>query len=252
VVAQALTQLETVRAQLIDVNEARAEYEHAIATLANLEARDLSLATAPLDHALPQVPLGVPSQLIQRRPDIAAAERRAAAANAQIGVAVSAYYPTITLGGGGGFESTHGGTWIQGPSALWSLGAQASELLFDAGRRHALTDQARHTYESQTANYKATVLGAFNEVEDKLSDLRVLEQEDVVERRAVDAAQHSLDISNQRYKGGATSYLEVLIAETTLLANQRTATDLQTRQYAASVQLIRALGGGWDVTQLPK
>ncbi|MFZ0743806.1 MAG: efflux transporter outer membrane subunit [Terracidiphilus sp.] len=252
VVAQALTQLETVRAQLIDINESRAEYEHAIATLANLEAGQLSLQPAPLDISLPNVPLGVPSQLIERRPDIAAAERRAAAANAQIGIAVSAFYPNITLGGTGGFESTHGGTWIQGPSSLWSLGAQATELLFDAGQRHAVSDQTRHNYESQAANYKATVLGAFNEVEDKLSDMRVLEQESTVEYRAVSAAQHSLDLSNRRYKGGATSYLEVLVAETTLLQNQRTATDLQTRRFAASVQLIRALGGGWDVTQLPK
>jgi NodT family efflux transporter outer membrane factor (OMF) lipoprotein len=250
--AQALTQLETVRAQLIDVNEARAEFEHAIATLTNQQARELTLQTAPLDLALPQVPLGVPSQLIERRPDIAGAERRVAAANAQIGIAISAFYPTISLGGGGGFESSHGGTWIQGPSALWSLGAQATQLLFDAGRRHALTDQSRHSYESQAATYKATVLGAFNEVEDKLSDLRILEQEIVVERRAVDAAQRSLDLSNQRFKGGATSYLEVITAEGTLLTNQRTATDLQTRQFAASVQLVRALGGGWDVTQLPK
>lgn len=250
--AQALTQLETVRAQLIDVNEARAEFEHAIATLTNQQARELTLQTAPLDLALPQVPLGMPSQLIERRPDIAGAERRVAAANAQIGIAISAFYPTISLGGGGGFESSHGGTWIQGPSALWSLGAQATQLLFDAGRRHALSDQARHSYESQAATYKATVLGAFNEVEDKLSDLRILEQEIVVERRAVDAAQRSLDLSNQRFKGGATSYLEVITAEGTLLTNQRTATDLQTRQFAASVQLVRALGGGWDVTQLPK
>lgn len=251
-VAQALTQLETTRAQLVDINEARAEFEHAIATLINQEAGALTLEPAPLDLALPNVPLGVPSQLIERRPDIAAAERRVAAANAQIGIAISAYYPTISLGGSGGFESTNAGTWIQGPSSVWALGGQASELLFDAGQRHALTDQARHGYEAQADNYKATVLGAFNEVEDKLSDLHVLEQESVVERRAVAAAQHSLDLSNQRFKGGATSYLEVLVAENTLLTNQRTATDLQTRQFAASVQLILALGGGWDVTQLPK
>jgi NodT family efflux transporter outer membrane factor (OMF) lipoprotein len=252
VVAEALTQLESTRAQLVDVNQARAEFEHAIATLINQEAGGLTLGPTPLDLALPQIPLGVPSQLAERRPDIAAAERRAAAANAQIGVAISAFYPTISLGGAGGFESTAIGTWIQGPSSLWSLGGQASELLFDAGQRHALTDQARHDYEAQADTYKATVLGAFNEVEDKLSDLRVLEQETVVEHRAVAAAQHSLDLSNQRFKGGATSYLEVLTAETTLLTNQRTATDLETRQFAASVQLILALGGGWDVTQLPK
>jgi NodT family efflux transporter outer membrane factor (OMF) lipoprotein len=252
VVAQAQTQLDQVRAQLIDLNQARSQYEHAIATLINKEARDVTLQPSPLDLPFPKIPLGVPSQLIERRPDISAAERRVAAANAQIGIATSAYYPNITLSGIGGFESTHGGTWIQGPSSLWSLGAQATELLFDAGKRHAVTDQARHNYESQSATYKASVLGAFNEVEDRLSDLRVLEQESVAENRAVTEAQHSLDLSNMRYRGGVTTYLEVLIAESILLTNQRTATDLQTRQFAASVQLIRALGGGWDVTQLPK
>lgn len=251
-VAQAQTQLETVRAALIDVEQGRARYEHAIATLVNQPAGQISLAPAPLGKTLPQIPVGMPSQLVERRPDIAAAERRVAAANAQIGIAISAYYPTIDLGGAGGFESTHGGTWIQGPSSLWSLGASATELLFDAGRRHALTDAARHTYEAEAATYKGTVLAAFNEVEDRLSDLRVLEHESTVEDQAVTAAQNSLDLSNERYKGGATSYLEVLVAETTLLTNQRTQADLATRRFVASVGLIRALGGGWDVTQLPK
>ncbi|MDR3741658.1 MAG: efflux transporter outer membrane subunit [Terracidiphilus sp.] len=251
-VAQAQTQLESVRAALIDVEQGRARYEHAIATLVNLPAAQLTLAATPLDQPLPAIPVGVPSQLIERRPDIAAAERNVAAANAQIGIAITAYYPTISLGGAGGFESTHGGTWIQGPSALWSLGASAAQLLFDAGRRHALTDAARHSYEAQAATYKATVLGAFNEVEDGLSDLRVLEQESTVEDQAVTAAQRSLDLSNQRYNGGASSYLEVLVAESTLLANQRTQADLATRRFVASVGLIRALGGGWDATQLPK
>jgi NodT family efflux transporter outer membrane factor (OMF) lipoprotein len=252
VVAQALAQLETTRAQLIDLNEARSEYEHAIATLINKEARYLTLAPSPLDLSLPQVPVGVPSQLIERRPDISAVERRTAAANAQIGIAISAFYPRVVLSGGGGFESTNVGTLIQGPSALWSLGAQATQLLFDAGKRRAITDEARHNYESQASSYRATVLGAFNEVEDRLSDLRVLGEEAATEQRAVTAAQHSLDLSNHRYKGGATNYLEVLIAENTLLSNQRTSTDLVTRQFAASVGLIRALGGGWDVTQLPQ
>jgi NodT family efflux transporter outer membrane factor (OMF) lipoprotein len=252
VVAQAQTQLENARAQLIDINQARAQYEHAIATLINKEAREVTLGPSPLDMPLPSVPVGVPSQLVERRPDIAANERRVASANAQIGVATAAFYPTITLGGTGGFESTHGGTWIQGPSALWSLGAQATQLLFDAGRRHAVTEQARHTYESQVSTYKATVLAAFNEVEDRLSDLRVLQQESVAQQRAVVAAQRSLNLSNDRYRVGVTSYLEVLIAQTALLNSQRTATDLQTREFAASVQLIRALGGGWDVTQLPR
>jgi outer membrane protein TolC len=146
----------------------------------------------------------------------------------------------------------HGGTWIQGPSSLWSLGAQAAELLFDAGLRHALTDQARHDYEAQVAAYKGSIFSAFNDVEDQLSSLRILEQESGVEQKAVASAQHSFDISNQRYKGGVTSYLEVLTAEATLLQNQRTAIDLETRQFVSSVGLVRSLGGGWDASQLPK
>jgi NodT family efflux transporter outer membrane factor (OMF) lipoprotein len=251
-VAQAQTQLETVRAQLVDLNVARAQFEHAVGTIAEYSLPDFNVPFSPLDLSLPQVPIGVPSQLLERRPDIAAAERRTAAANAQIGVNIAAYYPTISLSGAGGFESTHGGTWIQGPSALWSLGAQATELLFDAGQRHALTDQARHQFEAQSAAYKNTIFLAFQDVEDNLSQMRTLNDETAVEQRAVASAQHSFDLSNQRYKGGATSYLEVLTAETTLLSNQRTLTDLETRQFAASVQLIRALGGGWDTAQLPQ
>jgi NodT family efflux transporter outer membrane factor (OMF) lipoprotein len=261
-VAQARTQLETVRAQRVDVGVARAQLEHAIATLANQPIEGFAIPPSPLvevagpasAHAssLPTVPLGVPSQLLERRPDIAAAERRAAAANEQIGIAQSAFYPTISLGLTGGFESTHAGTWIQGPSSLWSLGAQATQLLFDAGKRRALTEAARHSYEAQTAAYKSTVLAAFNDVEDQLSSLRILEQESAVEQRAVTSAQHSYNLSNQRYKGGVTGYLEVLTAENTLLQNQRTAVDLQTRQFVASVGLVRSLGGGWDATQLPK
>jgi NodT family efflux transporter outer membrane factor (OMF) lipoprotein len=251
-VAQAQTLLEQTRAQLVDLGVARAQYEHAIGTLANYTPAEFSIPPTPLDIDLPKVPVGVPSQLLERRPDIAAAERRTAAANAQIGIAVSAFYPTITLNGTGGFESMRAGTWLQGPSALWSLGAQAAELLFDAGQRHALTDQARHTYEANTAAYRSTVLAAFNDIEDQLSGLRIMEQESTVERRAVESAQHSYDLSNQRYKGGVTSYLEVLTAEDTLIQNQRTAIDLTTRQFVASVGLVRSLGGGWDSTQLPK
>jgi len=250
-VAQAQTQLETVRAQLVDVGVARAQYEHAVGTLANYSLPDFNIPPSPLEIALPNVPLGVPSQLLERRPDIAAAERGADAANAQIGIAVSAYYPTISLGAIGGFESTSPGTWIQGPSSLWNLGAQAAELLFDAGQRHALTDQARHLYEAQADAYRNTVFQAFDDVEDQLSGLRILAQESDVEAGAVAAAQHSFDISNQRYKGGVTSYLEVLTAETTLLQDQVTEINIRSRQFASSVGLIRALGGGWDVTQLP-
>ncbi len=251
-VAQAQTELETVRAQRVDVEQGRALLEHAVGTIANYDLSSFSIPFAPLDLALPQIPVGVPSQLLERRPDIAVEERRTAAANAQIGIAVSAFYPNITLGGSGGFESTHGGTWLQGPSSLWSLGAQATELLFDAGQRHALTDQARHTYEAQAAAYRNQVFLAFEDVEDQLSSLRVLQREAAAEQLAVSSAQHSFDVSNQRYKGGVTSYLEVLTAETTLLQNQQTAVGLETRQFVASVGLIRSLGGGWDVTQLPK
>ena len=251
-VAQSQTQLETIRAQLVDLSVARAQFEHAIGTIATYNLSEFSIPFSPLDGPLPKIPTGVPSQLLERRPDIAAQERLTASANARIGIAIAAYYPTISLTGSGGFESTHGGTWIQGPSALWSLGAQATELLFDAGQRHALTSQARHQYEAQAAAYKNTIYSAFQDVEDNLSQLRVLDEESVVEQRAVAAAQHSLDLSQNRYKGGVTSYLEVLTAETALISNQRTLTDLQARQFAASVQLIRALGGGWDTTQLPK
>jgi NodT family efflux transporter outer membrane factor (OMF) lipoprotein len=251
-VAQAQTQLETVRAQLIDLSVARAQYEHAVGTIADYKLPGFSIPFSPLDLHLPQVPIGVPSQLLERRPDIAAAERRAAAANEQIGIATSAFYPTISLGGTGGFESTHIGDWIQGPSALWTLGGQATELLFDAGQRHAVTDQARHNYDGQVAAYKSAIFLAFEDVEDQLSGLRILEQETAEEQRAVDSAQHSYDVSNGRYKGGVTSYLEVLTAEATLLQNQRTAVDLQTRQFVDSVALVKSLGGGWDTSQLPK
>lgn len=251
-VALARTQLESTRAQMVDIGAARAQLEHAIGTLANYDVTTFSLPSAPLDLPLPKVPTGVPSQLLERRADIAAAERLADAANAQIGIAVSAFYPTISLGGSGGFESTHPGTWIQGPSSMWSLGAQAAELLFDAGQRRAITEEAQHNYLAQAAAYRNTVFQAFNDVEDQLSTLQVLEQEATVEGLAVAAAQSSFNVSNARYKGGVTSYLEVLTAEATLIENQRAAIDILTRRFAASVGLVRALGGGWDMTQLPK
>ena len=247
--AQARTQLETVRAQLVDATASRAQLEHAVGTLAGQPLGGFSIAPGTLDAPLPSIPAGLPSRLLERRPDIAAAERRTAQANAQIGIAIAAFYPSLTLGGSGGFESLNGGTWIQGPSALWALGVQAGELLFDAGRRRALADQAIHAHQAQAAVYRATVLSAFHEVEDRLSDLRILSQESALEDKAVASAQHSLDLANVRYQGGVTSYLEVLTAEQALLANQRTAIALTTRRYAASVGLIRALGGGWSTSQ---
>ena len=250
-VAQAQTQVDQTRAQAIDVGVARAQYEHAIATLTGMPASSFSLPSAPLNLPLPQVPVGVPSQLLERRPDVAAAERRALVANAQIGIAIAAYYPTITLTGNGGFESKAPTTLIQGPSALWSLGGSAVELLFDAGRRNALTQEARAVYEQNVANYRQTVLLAFQEVEDNLSGLRILNSELQAEHLAVNSARHSLDLSTNRYKGGVTTYLEVITAQTTQLADERTEADVATRQFVASVQLIKALGGGWDHTKPP-
>src|ERR1700753_3074667 len=250
-VARAQTQLDQTRAQAIDVGVARAQFEHAIATLAGTPASSFSLSFAPLDLPLPQVPVGVPSQLLERRPDVAGAERRANAANAQTGIAIAAYYPTINISGTGGFESKNATTLIQGPSSLWSLGGSAGELLFDAGRRHALTEEARAGYEVNVANYRQTVLQAFQEVEDNLSGLRILNTESVAQLRAVESARRSTSISTNRYKGGVTTYLEVINAQTTQLAMERTAADITTREFAASVQLIKALGGGWDATKLP-
>jgi NodT family efflux transporter outer membrane factor (OMF) lipoprotein len=250
-VAQAQTQLDQTKAQLIDVGVARAQYEHAIATLTGVPASTFSLALAPLLLALPDVPVGVPSEILERRPDVAGAERRADAANAQIGVAISAFYPTISLNGSGGFQSEHIGTLFQGPSAVWGLGGSATELLFDAGRRKAVTDQARAQYDSQVANYRQSVLQAFQDVEDQLAALRILNQESLAQDLAVRDAERSLSISTKRYKEGITTYLEVITAQATELANQRTAADITTRQFSSSVQLVKALGGGWDTTQLP-
>ena len=250
-VAEAEAQLKTTRAQAIDIAVARSQYEHAIATLIGISASSFSLPPMPLNLPLPNIPSGVPSSLLERRPDIAAAERRTAAANAQIGVAISAYYPTITLNGVGGFETANPGTWIQGPSALWGLGGSALETLFDAGRRHAITQQARDAYDVQVANYRQTVLVAFQEVEDNLVALRVLDEEATVEAAAVDSAKRSLLLSTKRYKGGVTTYLEVLTAQTVQLNDERTNADITTRRFAASVALVKALGGGWNTAQLP-
>ena len=241
-VALAQTQLDQTRAQAIDVGVARAQYEHAIATLTGMPASSFGLPPAPLDLQLPQVPLGVPSQLLERRPDVAAAERRTDAANAQIGIAIAAYYPTITISGGGGFESQSLGTLIQGPSSLWSLGGSAVELLFDAGRRHALTEEARHAYEQNVANYRQTVLQAFQDVEDNLSSLRILNSESLAQQRAVESARRSLCISTNRYKGGVTTYLEVITAQTTQLANERTAADITTRAVCRQCAAHQSVG----------
>ncbi|HEY6477561.1 MAG TPA: efflux transporter outer membrane subunit [Polyangia bacterium] len=249
-VAQAETQYLQVKAQGIDVEVTRAQFEHAIATLIGVPAGTFALAPNPLAARLPAVPPGVPSELLERRPDVAAAERRLAAANAQIGIAVAAYYPNIMLSATGGFESGSLASWLQIPSLFWSLGASALETLFDAGRRHALTDQARDLYEGQVATYRQSVLGAFQDVEDNLSALRILADEAEAQGAAVESARQSLALSNKRYKGGVTTYLEVLTAQTIQLSNERAQADVATRRFTASVQLIRALGGGWTSGQL--
>jgi NodT family efflux transporter outer membrane factor (OMF) lipoprotein len=247
----ATTQLEQTRAQDIDITAARDQFEHAIAVLIGQSASTFSLPPAALMTFPPAIPLGQPSELLERRPDIAEAERLVEAANVQIGLAKIAYYPLITLSGIGGFESGQFTSWLDGPSALWSVGASTLETVFDAGRRRAVSDQARSAYDGTVASYQQTVLTAFREVEDSLSDLRVLQDESQTQDAAVAAAQRALDQSVNRYKGGLENYLTVITAQSAALANQRTAVEILTRRMTSSVLLVKALGGGWDVSKLP-
>ncbi len=249
-VAQAQTQLETTRGEAIDVQVARAQYEHAIAVLIGKPASEFSIPSSPLEIAPPAIPEGVPSDLLQRRPDIASAERSVAVANAGIGVAKSAYYPNITLTGQGGFESAVITTLVNGPSSLWSVGASALETIFDAGARRAGTDEAWAAYNESVANYRQSVLTAVQEVEDNLAALRILEDETATQAAAVSAAQHSLDLSTNRYKGGVTTYLEVTTAQSSALADQLVAVRIRARRMTAAVLLIKALGGGWNASSL--
>jgi NodT family efflux transporter outer membrane factor (OMF) lipoprotein len=249
--ALAQTQFDQTDAQATDVGVARAQYEHAIATLIGEPASTFSLVANSPRFVIPTVPVGLPSELLERRPDVAAAERRAAAANAEIGVAQAAFYPNLNLNANGGFESVNPGTLIQGPSALWTLGAAATETLFDAGRRRAVKQQAIAAYEQNAANYRETVLRSFQDVEDGLSTMRILDRESGQQAKAVADSDRSLRLSTLQYKRGLTNYLQVITAQATDLSNQRTAVDITSRQATASVQLIKALGGGWDVSQIP-
>jgi NodT family efflux transporter outer membrane factor (OMF) lipoprotein len=251
-VEQAKTQLQTTRAAAIDVGVLRAQYEHAVAILIGKPPAEFSLPPLPLTAPPPHIPISVPSELLERRPDIAAAERRVASANAQIGVAKSAYYPTISLGASGGFESSAITTLLNGPSGLWSVGLSAVGTLFDGGRRHALTDEARAAYDFQVAAYRENVLNGFQQVEDDLAAVRILENEAQVQDEAVAAAQRSLDLSTTRYKGGVTSYLEVITAQSAALTDEVTAVNILGRRMANTVLLIQALGGGWDRSSLPE
>jgi len=251
-VEQAKTQLETTRAQAIDVGVSRAQFEHAVAVLIGKPPAEFTLPPLPLTAPPPSVPAGVPSELLERRPDIAAAERQMASANAQIGVAKSAYYPLVNLTATGGLESGSITTLVQGPSALWSVGATALVTVFDVGRRRAVTDQAIQGYDYTVASYRQTVLAAFQQVEDNLAALRILEQEATVQHAAVQASQSSLDLSNIRYAGGVTSYLEVTVAQSMALSDEVTAVNILGRRLANTVLLIQALGGGWDRSELPQ
>ena len=250
-VAQAQTELENTRTQAIDVMVQRSQNEHAIATLIGQPAPTFTSPVAAWNAPPPEIPPGVPSELLERRPDIAAAERRVAAANAQVGVARAAYFPIFTLTGSGGFESTAITTLIQGPSGFLTAGAAAAVTAFDGGRRRAVSDQARAAYDESVANYRQTVLTAFQEVEDSLAVLRILDDEARAQQAAVAAAEHSLQLSTNRYKGGVVSYLEVTTAQSTALADERAAVDILRRRMTASVSLIKALGGGWNSANLP-
>jgi NodT family efflux transporter outer membrane factor (OMF) lipoprotein len=247
----AATQLEQTRAQDIDITSARDQFEHAIAVLTGQPASSFDLGPAPLP-AIPAVPPpGLPSDLLERRPDIAEAERKVASANDQIGIARAAFFPTITLGLVGGFESGKFPNWLTGPSALWSIGASAAETVFDAGRRRAVSDQTIATYDELVADYQQTVLTSFQQVEDSLSDLRVLDEEAKTQDAAVAAANRALEQSTNRYKGGLDTYLTVITAQSAALTNERTAVSLLTRRLTSTVLLVKALGGGWDVSKLP-
>jgi len=250
-VAQAETQLETTRVQAVDVGVQRAALEHAIALLAGEAASTFTLAPSPLEGPPPDVPAGVPSELLERRSDVAAAERRIASAFAQVGVTKTAYYPLLTLSAGSGFESSSLASWLSQASAFWTAGPSAVVSALDFGRRRAATEQARAAYEIASATYRETVLSAFREVEDQLAALRVLEEEAAIQDRAVAAAERSLTLANNRYRGGVASYLEVITAQSFALTNQRAAANLLTRRMSATVLLLKGLGGNWRAASLP-
>jgi len=249
-VLQAETQLKTARAQAIDLGVQRAQLEHAIALLIGKPASTFSLAAAPLATVFPVIPAGLPSQLLERRPDIASAERRMAAANAQIGVAKAAYYPSVSLSASAGLQALSLANWFTWPSRFWALGPAVSETLFDGGLRHAQTEQVRAAYDATVATYRQTVLTGFQEVEDNLAALRILQAEAQAQDDAVKAANESLTVSLNQYRAGIISYINVTVAQSTALANQRTAVGILGQRLTASVLLIKAVGGGWDAASL--
>jgi NodT family efflux transporter outer membrane factor (OMF) lipoprotein len=249
-VALAKTQLDTTKAQLIDVGVQRAVFEHAIATLTGKPATDFGLKKIPLNVTPPTIPVGMPSVLLERRPDVAEAERQVASANAAIGVQVAGYYPQLTLNASTGLESVRLADLFSGPSFLWSVGPVLAQTLFDAGATHGRVQEAQANYDSTVANYRQVVLTSFQQVEDDLSGLRILEEESTAEDEAVKSAQQSLDISTNQYKAGTIDYLTVITAQTTALNDQVSAVNIRTRRMTTSVLLIEALGGGWSSAKL--
>lgn len=249
-VAQQAALLDSTLSQLSLVQQSRAQYEHAIAVLVGQPASSASVRVAPLQATPPPVPLGVPSDVLQRRPDIASAERQMAYQNAQVGIARAAFYPQITLSGSGGWQSTEIAPLLNAPSLFWSLGADALQPLVQGGRNRANLAAARAAYDQSVANYRAAVLTAFQQVEDGISNLSTLSQALITQGAAVEDARRALDIANNRYVGGVTTYLDVITAQTTLLTSERLQTQLLGQQMVSSVYLVKALGGGWDASDI--
>jgi NodT family efflux transporter outer membrane factor (OMF) lipoprotein len=249
-VSQAEAQLEAARSQAAQTLAQRALMEHAIAALLGVSASTFTIKPQIVDITLPPIPSGVPATLLQRRPDIAAAQRRMMAANANIGVARAAYFPTLTLGAQGGYQSTAFSNWLTAPSSFWAIGPNALLSVFDGGLRRAQVAQARAEFDTSAANYRGTVVSAFQQVEDDLATLNHYHDAGLEERAAVDAAQRTLDFSMALYKQGATDYLTVVTSQAALLQNRLAALNLDTLQLRASVDLIRALGGGWENSEL--
>ena len=250
-VAQAETQLEATRVEATDLEIARAQLEHAIAVLVGKAPAELTIPPSPLDIAAPAVPALLPAELLERRPDIAAAERRVAAANAQVGVATAAFFPRLLLAASAGLQSTSLGSLFSAPSRFWSLGPSLVQTLFSGGKRRAAVEQARASYDAAVAGYRQSALGAFQEVEDGLAAQRILGTEASQQGAATAAADRLVTIARSRYRGGVTSYLEVSIAETVALNNRRAGVQVLTRRLTNGVALVKALGGGWDAASLP-
>jgi NodT family efflux transporter outer membrane factor (OMF) lipoprotein len=250
-VAQAESQLYGVQSTLIDLGVQRAQFEHAIAILTGKPPAELTIPPAILTAPPPSVPIAVPSELLERRPDIAASERRVASANEQIGIAMSAFYPTVALSGSVGFENISIASWFTWPGRIWSVGPSLAQTLFDAGRRKAIVAEDQASYDSTVAAYRQTVLTAFQQVEDNLAALRILEQEAAKVQETVQAANRALTVSTAQYRAGTTAYLTVITEQAALLNAQDTATQVLTRRLTSSVLLIQALGGGWDASKVP-